>query len=142
MATKRQGLNYQQRVAENFRQRADSVAQHIASRLGTPSDSTSITLEKQIEMWKFKVDHDPETGQPINAQDLMNQGMPIEQVVDKVFPYRSKMVNFQRPNPQDRVQFAEKMNKLAYPDQMDTRELQGKPGEHLDNLTQIESAGV
>ncbi len=115
MATSRktQSLNYQERIANTLRERAEPIAQAIAAQLGPPSDAKSVDTKKMLELWNHRQLIDPQTGKEVNPSELLSSGMPIEQIVDTVYPYRRKMVTFGRPDPNEQVKFAARMSKLA-----------------------------
>lgn len=105
-------LNYQEQVADRFRNRAEAIALQIASSMGTASNTETLDPAKELEMWNHRVDFDQE-GQPVNASDLLAKGMPPEQLVDAIYPFRRRMTEYSRPNPSDRVKYAERMKKLS-----------------------------
>jgi hypothetical protein len=105
-------LNYQEQVADRFKSRAEAIALQIASAMGQASGTETLDPQKEIDMWNHRVDVD-QAGNPVNASDLFAKGMPIEQVVDAIYPYRRRMTEYSRPNPSDRVKYAERMKKLT-----------------------------
>lgn len=106
-------VNYQERIANAIRQRAEPVAAAIAAQIGPASGTKNVDTKTMLNLWNHRQQYDPETGQEINPTELLSQGMPIEQIVDKVYPYRRKMVTFGRPDPQEQVKFAERMSKMS-----------------------------
>lgn len=109
----KQNKNYQEQVAEAFKNRAQLIAEQIASSMGPPSNSQNLTKEQMLSMWHERAAFHPETGEPLDPEALFQQGMPIEQIVDLVYPYRSRMTKFGRPDPRQQVAFAEKMNRWS-----------------------------
>ncbi len=102
-------LSLAERVAEVFKERADAAAHAVAEKLGVPTDRTSVSEAQEIEMWTFSPHADPQAV----ATELLMQNMPPDQIVDQVYPWRSKMVKHSRPDPKQQVQYAERMKKLS-----------------------------
>lgn len=112
MAKTKPPLNYQERVALAIKERVEPLAQAIAAQLGPPSDAKNIPLEQELEWWNFRQTKMPD-GTEVNPSQLLEAGVPFEKIVEVVFPMRQKMTNFGRPNPDDRVQYAQRMNRLS-----------------------------
>lgn len=98
--------NLQERAAHIFSERADRIAKRIAEKIGQPTGVKNVGLDEELRLWNLR---DPSQ----DPSALLQQNMPIDQIVDAVFPYRRKMVMFGRPDPKDQVEYAEKMAALT-----------------------------
>lgn len=99
-------FNIQERIAEELKRKADPIARDIAHRMGKATDTQEINQEEELRLWSAR-------DTSVDPTELLAQGMPIDQIVDAVYPNRRKMVTYTRPNPKDQVSYAERMAKLV-----------------------------
>lgn len=97
-----------EQVAKTLKESVDKMAMDMADQMGNPTDVTDLTQEEEVQLWN-EVGVDPQTGQPYNPSELLDQGMTMKQILDLARPNRSKMYAYRRPNPKDWVDYAEKM---------------------------------
>lgn len=122
----RVAYNLNEKVAKAFQVEAEKVAKQIADFIGRPTDAQEVSLEDEIAMWNMEGISAEE------ASQLFAAGMPIDQVVDKRFPKRRFMMQYQRPDPKQQIHYAERMKKLT--------EEKGIPSSTVPKVTN-ESAG-
>lgn len=105
--------NLQQKIATRFAEQADKIAKQMAFKIGTPSDSQDISQEEEVRLWNDSPHGKDKDSITEASRKLLSQNMPVDQIVDNIFPNRRKMMMQGRPNPTEWVQFAEKMKTLT-----------------------------
>lgn len=99
--------NMQEKIAQAFRTEAEKVAQQVASFIGKPTDSQEIDPEEELTLWW------EEGISPEEASQLFASGADIDQVLDQRFPNRRFMLTYQRPDPEQQISYAVRMDKLS-----------------------------
>lgn len=100
------------RVAEQ--QKKD--AQALAERLPTPPDRGKASEEEERRLWYLR---DPQYADRTRDAEtfvgLAQQGLTDEQITEKVYPHRFRLLRYKRPELKDQVAFANRMLELGDP---------------------------
>ena len=98
--------NLQERAAKLFMERADTVAQRMDDKIGTPARVGNVDTQEELEFWWTR-------NPTVDESELLSQGMPIDQILDQVYPYRRQMYMFGRPEPDQQIEYADRMRRLS-----------------------------
>lgn len=124
--------NLQEKIATRFASMADKVARQMAERIGTPTDSQEISLGEELRLWNDSPHGTDPQAIHDAASKLLMQNMPIDQIMDNIYPNRRKMMMQGRPNPEEWVKYSEKMKQHTesgeYDDAMELPNVKGTSG--------------
>ncbi len=99
--------NLTEKVAQAFRVEAEKMAKQMAEYLGKPTDAQEIDTDEELTLWNQEKISAEEASQRFIA------GEDIDAIMDQRFPNRRFMFTYQRPDPEQQVQYAERMKKLS-----------------------------
>ena len=122
-------------VVDNFAQRTRDYAQGIASRLGTPFNSTQLSDDQAVRFWNYS----PKYGTPEAADQAYHtnvaQGMPPGQALDDAYPMR-KLLYQQGTDLSDHIDSATRLQALA------AKDAGTEPAIHPPSSTMVTLAGL
>jgi hypothetical protein len=102
----KQSDNLADQVVQRVVDRAGSLAQQIASTIGTPVDTSKLSREEITRLWNLP----GQNVDPVQVQQMIAQGQHA-QALDMAYPWRNQLIG--KGAPQDRVDRATKFSQWA-----------------------------
>lgn len=101
---------FEDAVLDRILSMVDPMVDGMAGTMGMPPGAKKYSQREIDELWNASPIADPDQ-RARTMFDLYHQGVPIGEITDQVYPNRRKVIETSRPNPDERIQFAQQQDR-------------------------------
>lgn len=103
-------IGFEQAVQDRILDMTDAMVDAAGGLMGMPPGGKRYTPTEQAEMWNASPIADPEQRARQMLQ-LYQQGVPIGDITDQIYPNRRKLIETGRPNLPEQQKFSDQMER-------------------------------